>query len=96
MFFSVLFKNKKGNKEVVSKYLFNTAYILNVVGISLALLVLLYTCYINFKNYSKYITLAISIVVITYLLVLLLASLSTIINNDNKKEAIKVTKKKQK
>jgi len=93
MFFNSLFKNKVGNREKVVKGIFGLAVIVNILGVALPLLILLAGVYNNFKNFYRFVGLAGLVLFIAYVIVLLLAALSTALN---KEESKKVTKKETK
>lgn len=89
MFFSFLFKNKKGNKEVVEKTLFRTAVVLNIVGFSIAGLIILLGIYKEYVDFYRYIGWAVITVAITFIAELILAALAS---NNAVKEVKEVKK----
>lgn len=92
MFFSKLFKDRKGNIENVSAGIFSIAVVLNVVCLATSLILLLGCFFVETKNIDKLMVAAIIIMAGCYVVEVYLAWSSTIINKNLDK---KITNKKE-
>lgn len=101
MFFSQLFKNKKGNVEKVSEGIFNIAVVLNIVCLATSIMLLVGCFFVETKNIETLIIAAIIILAGCYIVEVYLAWTSAILNKKEKVEKIedkkiKITKKETK
>lgn len=87
MFFSKLFKDRKGNEQKVTEGIFNIAVVSNIVCLATAIMLLLGCFFVETKNIEKLMVLAILIIAGCYIFEVFLAWASVIVNKkeNNKK-----------
>lgn len=93
MFFSKLFKDKKGDKKNILAGIFNIAVVLNIVCLSISFLLLLACFFINKSKIDNIICAAIIVIAGCYVVEVFLAWASAILN-DNSNEITEKKKKK--
>ena len=81
MFFSNLFKNRTGNKDIILHNIFYMAVIVNIVGLVVSIMMILGCFFVNPDKIGMLIILSIITFVATYVLEVFLAWTSAILNS---------------